>query len=98
MAGGAGARRLMAAGQCGPLIAERGYHIRGSAARWPATMPPVMFEEPTDHRRRYAGSAQVAAFVELSCPDAAPDSRKWKRPERHVADPVLPIDGRLPVG
>ncbi len=94
VAAGVGARPLMAAaGHRVPLIAERGYHIRGSAARWPAAMPPIVFEDRSIIVTRYADTVQVAGFVELSRPDAAPDPRKWDRLERHVADLALPIDG-----
>lgn len=94
VAAGIGARPLMAAaGHRVPLIAERGYHIRGSADRWPVDLPPVVFEDRSIIVTRYADSVQVAGFVELARPDAPPDPRKWDRLERHVAELGLPIGG-----
>ena len=94
VAAGIGARALMAAaGHPVPLIAERGYHIRGTADRWPADMPPVVFEDRSIIVTRYADAVQVAGFVELGRADAPPDPRKWHRLERHVAELGLPIAG-----
>jgi D-amino-acid dehydrogenase len=94
IAAGIGAKPLMAAaGHRVPLIAERGYHIRGTADRWPADLPPVVFEDRSIIVTRYADSVQVAGFVELGRPDAAPDPRKWDRLERHVAELGLPVTG-----
>ena len=56
-------------------------------------MQPIVFEDRSIIVTRYADTVQVAGFVELSRPDAAPDPRKWDRLERHVADLALPIDG-----
>lgn len=94
VAAGIGSRTLMAvAGHRVPLIAERGYHIRGCADRWPADLPPVVFEDRSIIVTRYAEAVQVAGFVELGRADAPPDPRKWQRLERHVADLALPIAG-----
>lgn len=76
-----------------PMIAERGYHLRASADRWPAALPPVVFEDRSIIVTRYTDCVQVAGFVELGDPDAAPDPRKWQRLERHVAELRLPIKG-----
>lgn len=94
VAAGIGARPLMAAaGHRVPLIAERGYHIRGISTHWPADLPPVVFEDRSIIVTRYADTVQVAGFVELGRADAPPDPRKWQRLERHVADLGLPIAG-----
>ncbi|MBD8545180.1 FAD-dependent oxidoreductase [Sphingomonas sp. CFBP 8760] len=94
IAAGIGSAAPMAvAGHRVPLIAERGYHIRGQAERWPADLPPVVFEDRSIIVTRYADSVQVAGFVELGRADAAPDPRKWARLERHVAELGLPIAG-----
>lgn len=91
---GVRSRRLMEAiGHTVPMIAERGYHVRGDAARWPADLPPVVFEERSMIVTRYADTVQAASFVELNHIDAPADPRKWQRLERHVADLGLPIDG-----
>lgn len=92
-AGIGSATPMAAAGHRVPLIAERGYHIRGQAERWPGDLPPVVFEDRSIIVTRYADSVQVAGFVELGRADAAPDPRKWARLERHVAELGLPIAG-----
>lgn len=76
-----------------PIVAERGYHLRASAQRWPADLPPLVFEDRSIIVTRYADQVQVAGFVELGDPDAPPDPRKWQRLERHVAELGLPIAG-----
>ncbi len=74
-----------------PLIAERGYHIRASADRWPEDLPPVVFEDRSMIVTRYANCVQAASFVELGDPATPPDPRKWQRLETHVADLGLPM-------
>ncbi|HVI99416.1 MAG TPA: FAD-binding oxidoreductase [Sphingomonas sp.] len=87
VAAGVGSKPLMrAAGHRAPLIAERGYHLRGAANRWPERLPPVVFEDRAMIVTRYADCVQAASFVELGNPDAPPDPRKWARLERHIAD------------
>ncbi|SFO41554.1 FAD-binding oxidoreductase [Sphingomonas sp. OK281] len=84
-----------------PMIAERGYHIRApihaslnvGADRWPADMPPLVFEDRSMIVTRYADTVQAASFVELGDPDAPADPRKWQRLEKHIADLGLPIAG-----
>ena len=94
VAAGIGSRSLMtAAGQYAPLIAERGYHIRASADRWPAELPPLVFEDRSMIVTRYADCVQAASFVEFGAPDAPPDPRKWQRLERHVSELGLPLRG-----
>jgi D-amino-acid dehydrogenase len=92
----AGARSgapMRAAGHRVPLIAERGYHLRGRADRWPADMPPIVFEDRSMIVTRYADCVQAASFVEFAAPGAPPDPRKWERLEAHVAELDLPIGG-----
>jgi D-amino-acid dehydrogenase len=94
VAAGIGSRApMMAAGHAVPLIAERGYHIRAAADRWPADLPPVVFEDRSIIVTRYRDCVQVAGFVELGRADAPPDPRKWDRLEAHVAALGLPIAG-----
>lgn len=94
VAAGIGSRALMAAtGHATPMIAERGYHIRAAAERWPADLPPVVFEDRSMIVTRYADCVQAASFVELGTPDAPPDPRKWERLEAHVRALGLPIAG-----
>ena len=80
-------------GHRAPIIAERGYHIRASADRWPRDLPPIVFEDRSMIVTRYDDQVQAASFVEFGSPEAPPDPRKWQRLERHVADLGLPITG-----
>ncbi len=84
---------MAAAGHRAPLIAERGYHVRAPADRWPAQLPPLVFEDRSMIVTRYAECVQAASFVEFGSPDAPPDPRKWQRLERHVAELGLPLRG-----
>ncbi|MGK6354338.1 NAD(P)/FAD-dependent oxidoreductase [Sphingomonas sp. DT-207] len=94
VAAGASSRALMApAGHRVPLIAERGYHVRASAERWPADLPPVVFEDRSIIATRFADSVQIAGFVEFGALDAPPDPRKWQRLEAHAAALGLPVTG-----
>lgn len=74
-----------------PIVAERGYHVRGAADRWPAGLPPIVFEDRSIIVTRYSDCVQVAGFVELSKVDAPPDPRKWRRLERHARELDLPM-------
>jgi D-amino-acid dehydrogenase len=92
VAAGAGSRPLMAgAGHSAPLIAERGYHIRADNARWPAGLPPLVFEDRSMIVTPYADCVQAASFVEFGSLEGAADPRKWRRLEGHVAALGLPI-------
>jgi D-amino-acid dehydrogenase len=82
-----------AIGHRAPIVAERGYHLRGSARRWPADLPPIVFEDRSLIVTRFADHVQAASFVEFNAIDAPPDPRKWQRLEQHVAELGLPIDG-----
>lgn len=94
VAAGVGSRTLMTAtGHRVPMIAERGYHLRAAADRWPAELPPLVFEDRSMIVTRYADCVQAASFVELNTPDAPPDPRKWERLEAHVRALGLPIAG-----
>ncbi|GGB26734.1 cytochrome c4 [Sphingomonas metalli] len=92
-AGTGSAAPMRMAGHRVPIIAERGYHVRAAADRWPADLPPVVFEDRSIIVTRYADSVQVAGFVEFGRADAPPDPRKWQRLERHAAALGLPIAG-----
>lgn len=81
-----------------PLIAERGYHVRADldldqADRWPADLPPVVFEDRSVILTRYDTEVQAAGFVEFNRTDAPPDARKWARLEHHIAELGLPVAG-----
>ncbi len=94
VAAGARSAALVApAGHRAPLIAERGYHIRGNASRWPEAMPPLVFEDRSMIVTRYASQVQAAGFVEFAAADAPADPRKWARLEAHVAALGLPLHG-----
>lgn len=90
-AGARSAPLLRPAGYRVPLIAERGYHIRASAERWPSDLPPVVYEDRSMIVTRYADQVQAASFVEFGPVDAPADPRKWERLERHVRELGLPI-------
>jgi D-amino-acid dehydrogenase len=91
---GVGSGRLVEAiGHRAPIVAERGYHIRGAARRWPADLPPIVFEDRSLIVTRFADQVQAASFVEFNATDAPPDPRKWQRLEQHVTELGLPIDG-----
>jgi len=81
-----------AIGHRAPIVAERGYHIRGTATRWPPDLPPIVFEDRSMIVTRFAGQVQAASFVEIHATDAPPDPRKWQRLERHVRELGLAID------
>ncbi|WP_242147341.1 NAD(P)/FAD-dependent oxidoreductase [Sphingomonas sp. BAUL-RG-20F-R05-02] len=94
IAGGVRSGALVArVGHRAPIIAERGYHIRAAADRWPHDLPPIVFEDRSMIVTRYDDTVQAASFVEFGTPDAPPDARKWARLERHVAELGLPIAG-----
>lgn len=91
----AGVRSRSLAQQAGhrvPLVAERGYHLRAAAGRWPADLPPVVFEDRSMIVTRFADRVQAASFLEFGDPDSPPDPRKWRRLERHVAELGLPLE------
>lgn len=92
-AGVASGAMLHGFGHRAPIIAERGYHIRGTSTRWPIDMPPIVFEDRSMIVTRYDDRIQAASFVELGTPDAPPDPRKWDRLLRHVRELGLPIEG-----
>ncbi|MEH3100837.1 NAD(P)/FAD-dependent oxidoreductase [Sphingomonas adhaesiva] len=75
-----------------PIVAERGYHLRAAADRWPADAPPIVFEDRSMIVTRYRDTVQAASFVEVAAPDAPPDPRKWERLERHVRELGLPME------
>ena len=92
VAAGVRSRVLMeATGHRAPMIAERGYHIRAAAGRWPRDLPPVVFEDRSLIVTRYGDVVQASSFVELGNPDAPADPRKWQRLEEHVAALGLPM-------
>ncbi len=78
-------------GHRAPIVAERGYHIRAADADWPASMPPVVFEDRSMIVTRYAGCVQAASFVEPGDPNAPADPAKWDRLEAHAAALGLPM-------
>lgn len=92
-AGARSAAPMRAAGHRVPLIAERGYHLRACADRWPADLPPIVFEDRSMIVTRYADCVQAASFVEFAAANAPPDPRKWERLEQHIAELGLPIGG-----
>lgn len=90
-AGVASGRVLAPLGHRVPIIAERGYHLRATDHDWPATLPPLVFEDRSMIVTRYAGCVQAASFVEFVGIDTPPDPAKWARLEAHVAALGLPL-------
>lgn len=69
-----------------PIIAERGYHIEGTAPTWPRETPPVVFEERSIIATRFDERLRIAGFVEFSSARMPPDLRKFDTLERHCDD------------
>lgn len=82
-----------AIGHRAPIVAERGYHVRGTATRWPADLPPIVFEDRSMIVTRFADQVQAASFVEINAIHAPPDPRKWERLEAHIRELGLAVDG-----
>ena len=94
IAAGARSGELMrAAGHRVPIVAERGYHLRWQAERWPDALPPLVFEQRSLIVAKFEGYVQASSFVEFARFADAPDPRKWERLERHVRELGLPVDG-----
>ncbi len=92
----AGARSgelLRVAGHRVPLIAERGYHLRWQAHQWPATLPPLVFEDRSLIAARFETYIQASSFVEFTRFSAPPDPRKWQWLEHQIRTLGLPVDG-----
>lgn len=83
-AGVASGELMESSGHKAPVIAERGYHIEGSAEAWPS-FPPVAFEDRSLIVTRFLNTLRLASFVEFSRADAPPDSKKWRRLHKHAA-------------
>lgn len=75
-----------------PLIAERGYHIQSPESRWPATLPPVVFEDRSMVVTRFRSGLRATSFVEFTHPDAPADDRKWAQLKSHATALGLPFD------
>jgi D-amino-acid dehydrogenase len=69
-----------------PIVAERGYHIQGARADWPADLPPVVFEDRSMIVTRFESGLRAASFVEIGRAGASPDPGKWRRLKHHVTD------------
>jgi len=75
-----------------PIVAERGYHIQGTASAWPADLPPVVFEDRSMIVTRFESGLRAASFVEIGRHGASPDRGKWRRLRHHAAALGLPFD------
>ena len=74
-----------------PIIAERGYHIQSARADWPASLPPIAFEERSMIVTPFRSGLRAASFVEFGRADSPPDPRKWARLRNHVVELGLPF-------
>lgn len=91
---GVRSRELMASlGIRAPLVAERGYHLQWPDHDWPATMPPVVFEDRSMIVTRFDGGLRAAGFVEYAHVESPADPRKWQRLRQHVRELGLPVRG-----
>lgn len=90
-AGAESASLLQTLGVGVPLIAERGYHIQGDAADWPADLAPIVFEDRSLIVTRFASNLRAASYVEFADPLAPPDPRKWERLDADARALNLPI-------
>ena len=94
VAAGIGSAVPMAAlGHRVPMIAERGYHIRGAVSGAAESMagPPVVFEDRSTIVTRYGDRMQAAGFVEFGAATDPADPRKWERLENHARELGLPM-------
>lgn len=90
-AGFASGALLRPLGVRAPIIAERGYHIQSPLSEWPATMPPVAFEDRSMIVTRFDGGLRAAGFVEFGRAGSVPDRRKWEALRAHVRELGLPF-------
>lgn len=92
VAAGVFSRPLMEGiGHAVPMIAERGYHLHTEPGRWPAELPPLVFEDRSLIVTRFADYLRCSSFVEFSHPDSPPDEGKWDRLRARVRDLGLPF-------
>jgi len=90
-AGVASGALLQSLGYRVPIIAERGYHIQSATAAWPASLPPVVFEERSMIVTPFRSGLRAASFVEFGRAASPADPRKWARLRKHVAELGLPF-------
>jgi len=74
------------------MIAERGYHLQAPGARWPADLPPVVFEDRAMIVTRFEDSVRASSFVELARPGAPADPAKWAALRRRISELGLPFE------
>ena len=93
LAAGIGARPLAEAmGHTVPMVPERGYHLHGAGADWPADLPPVVFEDRSMIVTRFENGVRASSFVELAPVDRPADPAKWAALRGHLRDLRLPFD------
>lgn len=93
VAAGLGSKALLEPlGHRVPIIAERGYHIQSVKTDWPDGVPPVVFEDRSMIVTRFSSGLRAAGFVEFGRAQSPPDSRKWRRLRRHVAELGIRFD------
>lgn len=93
IAGGVASRSLMESiGFVAPLIAERGYHVQAPGVRWPASLPPVVFEDRSLIVTRFRNSVRASSFVEFSRQVRPPEPRRWGQLRRRISELNLPFE------
>lgn len=89
---GIGAKKLLEGlGHAVPMIAERGYHLQAEPGRWPADLPPLVFEDRALIVTRFRDYLRASSFVEFSHKDSPPDRAKWDRLRRRIRELDLPF-------
>lgn len=92
VAAGVASRGLMEGlGHRVPMIAERGYHLQTEPGRWPADLPPLVFEDRSLIVTRFRDYLRASSFVEFSHPDSPPDPAKWERLRARIRALGLPF-------
>lgn len=87
------AELLQPLGTCVPLVAERGYHLHWTDHDWPASMPPVVFEDRSVVVTRFGNGLRMTSFVEFAPRTAAPVAARWDALARHARELGLPVRG-----
>lgn len=96
VAAGVRSRTLMEGlGHSVPIVAERGYHLQSANARWPAGLPPVIFEDRSIVVTGFTSGVRVTGYVEFTRHDAPPDEAKWARLARHLDELGIRFDGEV---
>lgn len=84
-------RLLRQTGSVVPIIAERGYHIQAPTHAWPASLPPVVFEDRAMIVTRFLTALRASSFVEFARHDRPPVQARWRTLQKHIDELGLPV-------